>query len=429
MQDTSARLNLKQISAIHDPSRFTFWLAGRRGGKTTGIEEKIKKTVPEWIKKTPPGADLIYVGPTNQQAMELIWDKLEESFWKLKWPYHAWSSKQRIEFPERRNIYVIGAEKIRRVRGKQVYHAFMDEIAYYESDMLEVWDRGIRPTLTDLAPIGSGATSATTPNGKGSPAYKFYERMIKPGSSWSFHHWFTKDNPAITEQELEDARKELDEKSFRQEYEATWESYEGLAYYNFNHNIHVKKQPPIETSLPLILHFDFNVNPTTLVLGQRDNKMYRFKKEYSFVNSSTPATVTAFCEDHKHLKDSLLIKIRGDASGRNRSSNTGYSDYHYAQELLSKYGFQYQYEVPASNPPIVDRVQHFNNYLMNSFGEHRVEIDPSCVDTIRDLESQSLNGRFPSDKNNLGHKADAVGYGIYWDWINTREIRSSTIQL
>lgn len=410
----------KQYEAFKDESRYKYILAGRRGGKSELIVEDICKSAVEM----PPQSDLFYIGPTNQQAMEIIWERIEFEFYKRKYAFKDYVSKQQFYLPRGRKIYVIGAEKIRRIRGHKVYKAYLDELAFFEQDLNKIW-RAVRPALSDLR---GKAICSTTPNGKGTQAYDFYLQAMKtPG--WSYHHWFSVDNPAIDREEIEEARKELDEKSFKQEYEASWESYEGLAYYNFNENIHLKKQPEITDQLPLILHFDFNVNPTTLTLGQRYPDMYRIKKEYSIKNSSTIATVKNFCEDFKDKKDRLRLKIRGDSSGRSRSSTTGFADYHYIQETLGAYGFQFEYEVPAANPPIIDRVQHVNSYLMNSLGQHRLEIDPSCVDTIRDLSSQVLEGRFPSDKNNLGHKADALGYGITWDWIQTREKKSQTIQL
>lgn len=412
--------HLKQIAAYKDPARFKFLLAGRRGGKSELIVNDISKAVSEM----PEQSDIFYIGPTNQTAMEIIWERLEERFYQNKWKFRDLISKQRFIFQGQRNVYVIGAEKIRRIRGHKVYKAYLDELAFFETDLNQVW-RAVRPALSDLS---GKAILSTTPNGKGTQAYDFYMEVMKK-DEWTYHHWFSIDNPGIDRLEIEAARKELDEKSFKQEYEASWEAYEGLAYYAFNENIHIKKQPKIIEEIPLTLHFDFNVNPTTLVLGQRYPDMYRFKKEYSLKNSSTIATVKNFCEEFKHLNQKLRLKIRGDASGRARSSTTGFADYHYIQEMLTTYGFSYDYEVPASNPPIVDRVQHVNSYLMNSLGQHRVEVDPTCVDTIRDLSSQVLEGRFPSDKNNIGHKADAIGYGIYWDWANSRDNKSSTIQL
>jgi hypothetical protein len=74
-------------------------------------------------------------------------------------------------------------------------------------------------------------------------------------------------------------------------------------------------------------------------------------------------------------------------------------------------------------------VKFANSWLKPFDGPHRVEIDPSCADLIRDLASQGLKGRHPDDKNNMGHKADAMGYDIYWEEINSKTRTRSSIIL
>lgn len=381
----------------------------------------IVESISRDVSMMPPHSDLFYIGPTNMIAKEIIWNRLDDRFRDNRWKFQDYISAQQFRFSKGRTVYIIGAEKIRRIRGHKVYSAYLDEVAFFETPLTQVW-RAVRPTLADLR---GRALLATTPNGKGTAAHDFYLEIIRK-QDWAYHHWFTSDNPGIDRQEIEDAKRELSEKDFKQEYEAEWTTFEGLAWHEFNENIHIKKQPPITPELPIILHYDFNVNPTTLVLGQRDNEMYRIKKEYSIKNSSTIVTTKNFCEEYKHLAGHVLLKIRGDSTGNSRKSNTGYADYHYIREMLSQYGFDYQYEVPGHNPAIVDRVQHCNAYLMNAKGQHRLEFDPSCVDTIKDFSSQTLEGRFPSDKNNLGHKSDAVSYGVYWDYLTNYAQRKSS---
>ena len=137
----------------------------------------------------------------------------------------------------------------------------------------------------------------------------------------------------------------------------------------------------------------------------------------------------AFCNDFKNKAEYIKIKIRGDASGKSRSSTTGKSDYHYVKEILELHGFNYVLELLPKNPPIVDRVKHVNGWLKPVAGNHRIEIDPSCKELIRDLSSQELNGRHPSDKNNLGHKADALGYDVYYEQKIGTRTRSRTLEL
>ena len=414
--------NPKQVDAFNDKSRFQYWLAGRRGGKTYAVKYKIR----DMVETSPEGSEVVYIGPTNQHAKELIWEPLIDVFDEAGWDYKAYISKQRFELPGKRKVYVLGAEKIQRIRGHALFHAFLDELAYFQCDLGSLW-RALRPTLADLS---GGATLTTTPDGKGTQAYDLWiEAQAKP--EWSTHFWRTLDNPWIPASEVEEARHSLDEKSFQQEFEAAWMSFEGLAYYAFDENLHIKKQPPIDILQPIKLCFDFNVNPTTLLISQKIQGMNRYLKEYSLKNSSTEQTVLDFCEDHKHIaQDSRHeLRIRGDSSGNNRSSTTGWSDYKYVQDILTNKGFRFSLDVPSRNPAIVDRVKYVNSWLKSFDGHHRVEIDPSCRDLIRDLASQALKGRHPDDKNNLGHKADALGYDIYWEQINTKTRTQSSIIL
>lgn len=417
---TTIKKNPHQIRALESPARFKIIVAGRRGGKTHLITEDIVET----INKAPRGAEIAYIGPTLQQAKELIWDPLEERMHQLRWKIQPRISKSRFELTRRRKIYVLGAEKIRRIRGHKLFKAYLDELAFFETPFNEIW-RAVRPALSDHK---GGAILSTTPNGKGTEAYDVYLAAMEK-HDWETFTWRTIDNPWIPVEEIEDAKRDLDEKSFRQEYEALWESYEGLAYYNFDENIHIKKQANLIPEYPVHLAFDFNVNPTTLLVSQFYGGKLRVKKEYSQANSSTEETVRAFCEEHIDKRDHIYLTIRGDSSGKNRTSATGRSDYFYAEEMLREFGFKFTREVLPKNPPIIDRVKYVNGWLKPMKGESRVEIDPSCKDLIRDLSSQGLDGRVPSKKNNLGHKGDAFGYDIYWQQIVGTRAPSATIQL
>ena len=194
-------------------------------------------------------------------------------------------------------------------------------------------------------------------------------------------------------------------------------------------NSNIDKCGTIDMGHPLQLCFDFNVNPTTILVAQRIGNRIFVRKEYSEANSSTEKTVNHFCEEHKHLREKLEIQVRGDAAGRARSSNTGRSDYEYVEEVLQQHGFRFHHQVPSKNPPIIDRVKRVNGWLKPMVGESRIVIDPSCKDLIRDLTSQGLDGRVPSKKNNLGHKADALGYTIHWEHLTGNRGKQRTIEL
>ena len=55
----------------------------------------------------------------------------------MKWSFKDRVSKSRIELPNRKKIYIFGAEKISRVRGRANALVVMDELAYWERTSLD----------------------------------------------------------------------------------------------------------------------------------------------------------------------------------------------------------------------------------------------------------------------------------------------------
>lgn len=233
------------------------------------------------------------------------------------------------------------------------------------------------------------------------------------------------ENPWIDPAMIEEAMNDLDAKAFAQEYMATWETYEGLAYYNFDESLHVKECGNFDPSLPVSIALDFNVNPTTLLVTSYRQGRKFIHREYSFADSSTERTIKAFIDDFKVKPSHLPVQIRGDSAGNQRKSTTGKSDYAYIIEAMKNSGIPHIFQVPSVNPPIIDRVNIVNGWLRPLIGIPRIVIDPSCKHLIKDLAGQKLDGRIPSGNNNLGHKADALGYDIYWESLAEKRIQSS----
>lgn len=99
-------------------------------------------------------------------------------------------------------------------RSRKYALVILDEAA--KARHLQVaWEQAIRPTLTDYK---GGAWFLSTPKGLN----YFYQLRQKCDSfdDWAFHHAPTSANPFIDPAEIEDARRSLPERVFRQEYMA-----------------------------------------------------------------------------------------------------------------------------------------------------------------------------------------------------------------
>jgi hypothetical protein len=60
----------------------------------------------------------------------------------------------------------------------------------------------------------------------------------------------------------------MDEKSFRQEFEASFETMSGRVYYAFDRKTHVGKPTEFNPRLPIWVGQDFNIDPMSSVIMQ-----------------------------------------------------------------------------------------------------------------------------------------------------------------
>jgi hypothetical protein len=97
---------------------------------------------------------------------------------------------------------------------------------------------------------------------------------------------------------------------------------------------------------------------------------------------------------------------------------TGTTDYTTLQHFLYKAGFKNaRLRVPASNPPVLDRVRRVNGMLTNALGEVRLEIDGKCVELIKDMEEVLFKPESgvidKTSDSQRTHASDALGYAVW----------------
>src|SRR5258706_9817030 len=205
--------------------RFRILAAGRRFGKTyLALIELVREA---W----GPGRLVWYIAPTYKQAKRIAWKRLK----KLTRPY--WASKPNetdlsIELVGGGTIALRGADNYDSLRGVGLDFVVLDEFA---SMSLLVWTEVLRPALSDRQ---GGALFIGTPRGFN----HFYDLVqeAQGREDWASFQFTTEQGGNVSESELEQAANEMDERTWRQEFEATFEnSGEGLVYYAFDRNQNV----------------------------------------------------------------------------------------------------------------------------------------------------------------------------------------------
>ena len=229
---------------------------------------------------------------------------------------------------------------------------------------------------------------------------------------WVFYSWFSRD--VLDETEIEHAERQMDERTFRQEYEGSFESYAGLAYYTFGeHNF---KNVERNYRLPIAVGMDFNVNPMTATLGHIYGNSYHQWGEIWLENSNTfemRDELYSYVQGPNDMAGDIIIYP--DSTGKSRESNATKSNL----QILRDAGFIIR--AHDVNPYIIDRVNALNSGMKENGKDTRYYINPKyCPKTINDLNRviRTDDGRLDKsqEKEMIGHISAGLGYLYAYNW-------------
>jgi hypothetical protein len=407
------RLKPPQWTVFRSDARFRILVAGRRFGKTFLALTELCRAA--WKS----GRLAWYVGPTYKQAKRVAWKPLKQ----MTRPY--WASKPnetdlRIELITGGTICLRGADNYDSLRGDGLDFLVLDE---YASIAREAWPEVLRPALADKQ---GGALFIGTPRGY-NHFYDLYQKA-RGQPNWATFQYTSEEGGNVAPEELESATHELDERTYRQEFQASFENVAaGLVYYAFDRNWNVEPLR-FNPQLPLFWSLDFNINPMCSVIGQRDGDQVYVLDELALPDSNTWAACEAFLQRIARLRTSSQffprVHIYGDATGSGRQTAASRTDWQIVRDFFKQYPYTIQTHVPSSNPPVKDRVNCVNAMLHNQAGARRLLVDPGCKQLIADFErvhwKVDLHGNSSADIDKSdplrSHVSDALGYMIAVDF-------------
>ncbi len=234
-------------------NRFVVLAAGRRFGKT--ILAVIVLLINALSHK-----DSLYwfVAPSYKQAKMIAWRMLKtfSTFFNPKFN----ESELSATFPNGAVIELKGADNEDSLRGIGVWGMVIDEFATIYNSW-SVWHEVLRPTLTDRK---GWVLFISTPKGKDAFFELFLKGQRKEDGFISFQYKTT-DNPYIDDKEVEEARKTMPDRYFKQEYEASFEDYIGLIWPEFNKS-HIIEPYYLQGAFDRIGAIDPAVTGTTAAL-------------------------------------------------------------------------------------------------------------------------------------------------------------------
>ena len=378
------KIDGKRREILNDPSRYKIVSSGRRFGKSYFsvlflLNKPLEANERRWI-----------VFPTYRQAKMVSWNLLKGIFASKQATINE--TELSITLDNGAKIELKGADKPDSLRGVSTTMVVMDEYAFMKEN---VWGEIIQPTLAESR---GEALFVGTPSGLN----HFYDLFVKGQSensdykSWQFT---TLDGGFISEEEVENAKKNLDKRTFQQEYEASFLTAANRCAYNFSRDIHCRV---MEKSPRMFWGIDFGVASYMTAILMCENtagEVYVFD-EIGLQNSNT-----------FELAKLMQLKGRGlpvypDPAGKARTSNSTKSDH----KILQEAGFTVISK--KSNPTQKDRMNALNRMLEDATGKHKLFINPKCTKTIRDLELCTLENGQMLKTETLSHFLDGLMYPI-----------------
>jgi hypothetical protein len=429
------RLHPTQGEPFEGCSRFRVVVAGRRWGKTT-LDKAVHL---EWVQRRGyRGARFGYVAPTYREGRRTFWSEFKASIPK-GWATSINESRLEITFRNGSEFYLLGADKPDSLRGPGWDGLTLDEYATMKP---EAWTEVLRPALADR----KGEAMFTGTPQAFNHFHELYERGRAGERDWASWHFKTLDAEArcevcerpvsrndqgdwtcemcgltvpighIEASEIEAARADLDERTFRQEFEASFEALSGRIYYAFDreHNVRDVAFQPDATAH---ISFDFNVDPATAVIGFRKDEHVEVWREVFLTHRGGEATeasarrVKELLREAGHRGD---VRLYGDATGKS-AKTTGPSDHVVIRETFPGA----MWCVPVEQPHTKDRYSAVNSRCCTATGVRRLAVDPSCRRLIADLEQVIFDDKGVEDQKSnpmLTHVSAALGYWLVRDF-------------
>lgn len=388
----SANLTLKQAqgAVFTDKSRFRVLVAGRRFGKSYLACIELIRAATE-----RPNEVYFYCAPTYRMAKDIAWKTLK-SLVPRQWIAGKHESDLKIELVNGSTIELKGTENAMALRGRSLSGCVLDEAAFMDS---AVWFEVLRPSLADKQ---GWALFISTPEGTASWFYDLYLYAGASDNNWARWSYTTIQGGNVPPAEVEAARAQLDPRTFRQEFEASFENLSGLVAINFSEENIDKKVIDIP-QIPLWVGLDFNVDNMSAVCGIRVGDDLHIFHEIILVNATTWDMAD---ELNHHFGLERRKDVCPDPTGAARkTAGVGLTDH----AILRKEGLRVS--TPKSPWKIRDKVNCINTAILDSAGTRRLKIHPRCRETIKSLRTLVYDDNgLPNKKLGVDHCFDALGY-------------------
>ena len=379
-----------EIWLASDRVRFRSVCAGRRFGKSYLAAAELLKAAISGKNK-----NCFYCCPTYGMAKEIQWDMLIQMI-PDEYLVKTNETALTIKLINGSTIALKGAEKPNNLRGRALDFVVLDEFA----DMRpEAWYEVLRPSLSDRE---GSALFIGTPKGR-NHFYDLWAKGVDGADGWESFQYTTVQGGNVSPSEVEQAKADLDERTFAQEYLSEFVTYAGLIYWAFDRATSVVKAE--DNGGVLHCGLDMNIDPMSCVIAQRKGNTLICIDEIIIYGSNTDEMAK---EIHQRYPNRQIIIYPDPAARQRKTSAGGRTDL----SILQNAGFVTK--AKQSHPAVRDRINSVNSRLKSGTGERHLFFTDKCKQAIKSLERQTYKEGTsqPNKDDGYDHMNDALGYMV-----------------
>ena len=378
------------INAINNPKyRFVSAAVSRRQGKTY-----IANIIGQLVSLVP-GSNILIMSP-NYSLSQISFDLQRNLIKHFDLEVTKDNAKDKvIEISNGSAVRMGSVNQVDSCVGRSYDLIIFDEAAL--ADGKDAFNVALRPTLDK---DNSKAIFISTPRGRNNWFSEFFYR----GFSDDFPEWCSiratyKDNPRMSQSDIDEARKSMSEAEFKQEYEADFNTYEGQIW-KFNFETQVKDLSQLDTSkMDVFAGLDVGYkDPTAMcvIAYDWDSEQYYLVDEYFDAERTT----------EQHAAEIQKLIDRWDI------------DYIYIDSAAqqTRFDFAQNYDISTINAKksVLDGIGHVSGIIENDtlFVDQEAQQSLSCLDAYQWDPNPNLMKEKPKH-NMASHMADALRYGLY----------------
>jgi len=371
----------------------------RRWGKTWYAVSRTSR-----LCVTNPNFRALFIGFTHGHAENVFYPL----FQRLLHP--SWVSSVASKLPVRINfrngslIDLVGSTEILQSQGVSYDLVIIDEVGDQDP---AVWNQYLQPLLLEHS-----GTAMLLGTPKGTHSWVYNEIVINPDSDFKIFEGPTIDGGIISPANIEQARRNMPERQYRQEILGEWVSSTGLAYSEFDAATCVSDQV-FNPELSTYVSWDFNVTPMCFCIIQPsliNPDGFVVVEEFSIENTTT-RLCAEFLKDwlisHGFKRSVTPLQFTGDFAGNHRHTSAEETDW---QILTSHFNDYVDFSARRRKTDFVrTRVTHCNQM----FFDGRFKVSKKCPFLIREFSSMEYkkNGKELEDKHGkVGHRTDSACY-------------------